>query len=174
AFSSGNGLPYVNNTDFVMEIHFGDKPCCIHGGVCKDSTSNFVGRHIQKMVHSWMVTFDPHSIMKGSVVNKDNRSSNVLYPTSYQGHPNEEFFSSKLEFDNKKIPCITCPCKPEGSMFTMLISCSETKLFVGAGEGKTFCYWKISLMTLTSAASRLKRNPLSFYPRDTPKSSHEY
>jgi tyrosine aminotransferase len=46
------------------------------------------------------------------------------------GNTKEEFFSSKLEMVKKcaeicyeelmKIPCITCPCKPEGSMFTMV------------------------------------------------------
>jgi len=51
------------------------------------------------------------------------------------GNTKEEFFSSKLEMVKKcaeicyeelmKIPCITCPCKPEGSMFTMVMNRHE-------------------------------------------------
>ncbi|VVA99918.1 unnamed protein product [Arabis nemorensis] len=88
----------------------------------------------------WMVTLDPHNIMKdsglvGSLVNVLNMSTDTT--TFIQGaipdiigKTKEEFFSSKLGTlrecaetcyeEIKKIPCITCPYKPEGSMFTMV------------------------------------------------------
>lgn len=56
------------------------------------------------------------------------------------GNTKEEFFSSKLEMVRKcaeicyeelmKIPCITCPCKPEGSMFTMVINPQGIRLLI--------------------------------------------
>lgn len=52
------------------------------------------------------------------------------------GNTKEEFFASKLEMvkkcaeicyeELKKIPCISCPCKPEGSMFTMVMNQQES------------------------------------------------
>ncbi|CAF2114499.1 hypothetical protein Bca4012_096372 [Brassica carinata] len=88
----------------------------------------------------WMVTLDPHNIMKDSglvhsLANVLNMSTD---PTTFiQGaipdileKTKEEFFSSVLETlrecsescyeEIKKIPCITCPYKPEASMFTMV------------------------------------------------------
>ncbi|KAF2594559.1 hypothetical protein F2Q70_00043568 [Brassica cretica] len=88
----------------------------------------------------WMVTLDPHSIMKDSgfvqsLTNVINISTDAV--TFIQGaipeilgNTKEEFFSVKLEKMREcaeicyeeimKIPCISCPSKPEGSMFTMV------------------------------------------------------
>ncbi|XP_010450440.1 PREDICTED: tyrosine aminotransferase [Camelina sativa] len=88
----------------------------------------------------WMVTLDPHSIMKdsGFVQSLTNVLNMSTDPATFIqgampdiiGNTKEEFFSSKLEMVRKcaeicyeelmKIPCITCPCKPEGSMFTLV------------------------------------------------------
>ncbi|CAH2079534.1 unnamed protein product [Thlaspi arvense] len=85
----------------------------------------------------WMVTLDPHSIMKDSGTLNNVLSMSTDAATFIQGaipdiigNTKEEFFSSKLEMVREcaeicyeeimKIPCITCPCKPEGSMFTMV------------------------------------------------------
>ncbi|KFK40435.1 hypothetical protein AALP_AA3G372900 [Arabis alpina] len=88
----------------------------------------------------WMVTLDPHNIMKnsglvGSLAHVLNMSTD---PTTFiqgaipdiLGKTKEDFFTSKLETlkecsdtcyeEIKKITCITCPYKPEGSMFTMV------------------------------------------------------
>lgn len=88
----------------------------------------------------WMVTVDPHNIMKDSglvhsLVNVLNMSIDPV--TFIQGampdileKTKEEFFSSKMEIlrecaetcyeEIKKIPCMSCPYKPEASMFTMV------------------------------------------------------
>ncbi|CAN8323536.1 unnamed protein product [Cochlearia groenlandica] len=88
----------------------------------------------------WMVTLDPHSIMKDSgflqsltnVLNMSTDAATFIQGAipDIIGNTKEEFFSSKLEKVREcaeicyeeitKIPCITCPCKPEGSMFTMV------------------------------------------------------
>ncbi|EOA16707.1 hypothetical protein CARUB_v10004908mg [Capsella rubella] len=88
----------------------------------------------------WMVTLDPHGIMKDSgfsqtltsVLNMSTDAATFVQGAMPDiiGNTKEEFFSSKLEMVKKcaefcyeelmKIPCITCPCKPEGSMFTMV------------------------------------------------------
>ncbi|KAG2325314.1 hypothetical protein Bca52824_008042 [Brassica carinata] len=88
----------------------------------------------------WMVTLDPHNIMKDSgfvqsltnVINMTTDAATFIQGAipDILGNTKEEFFSLKLERVREcaeicyeevmKIPCITCPSKPEGSMFTMV------------------------------------------------------
>ncbi|CAH8277168.1 unnamed protein product [Arabidopsis lyrata] len=105
----------------------------------------------------WMVTLDPHGIMKDSgfvqtlihVVNLSTEPATFIQGAMPDIIENtkEEFFASKLEMVRKcaeicyeeimKIPCITCPCKPEGSMFTMVKL--NLSLLEGINDDMEFC-----------------------------------
>ncbi|KAL0885548.1 hypothetical protein Bca101_009531 [Brassica carinata] len=121
-------------TPFVSMVEFAETvPVMVLGSISKRWA-------VPGWRFGWMVTLDPHNIMKDSglvhsLANVLNMSTD---PTTFiQGaipdileKTTDEFFSSKLEIlrecsetcyqEIKKIPCITCPYKPEASMFTMV------------------------------------------------------
>ncbi|KFK30644.1 hypothetical protein AALP_AA6G008700 [Arabis alpina] len=106
----------------------------------------------------WMVSLDPHSIMKDSgflqslanVLGMSTDAATFIQGAipDIIGNTKEEFFSSKLELVREcaeicyeeitKIPCITCPCKPEGSMFTMVKL--NLSLLEDISDDLDFCY----------------------------------
>uniref|UniRef100_A0A1J3GTW4 Tyrosine aminotransferase n=1 Tax=Noccaea caerulescens TaxID=107243 RepID=A0A1J3GTW4_NOCCA len=120
--------PFVSMAEFAETV-----PVMMLGGISKRW-------FVPGWRFGWIVTLDPHCIMKdsGLVRSLGNVFNMSTDPTTFVqgaipeilGKTREEFFSSKLEIlrgcaetcyeEMKKIPCITCPYKPEGSMFTMV------------------------------------------------------
>ncbi|XP_010555108.1 PREDICTED: tyrosine aminotransferase-like [Tarenaya hassleriana] len=105
----------------------------------------------------WMVTLDPLHIIKdsgllGSLENFLNMTTDPV--TFIQGaipdiigNTKEDFFSSKLNLvrecaeicyeEIKKIPCLNCPSKPQGSMFAMVKL--NLSLLEDIGDDMDFC-----------------------------------
>ncbi|KAL1210200.1 Tyrosine aminotransferase [Cardamine amara subsp. amara] len=127
-FTFGDDKPFVSMAEFAEIV-----PVIVLGAISKRW-------FVPGWRLGWMVTLDPHSILKdyGFVQSLTNVLNVSTDPATFIqgaipdiiGNTKEEFFSSKLEMVRKcaeicyeeitKIPCITCPCKPEGSMFTMV------------------------------------------------------
>ncbi|KAL1219372.1 Tyrosine aminotransferase [Cardamine amara subsp. amara] len=131
--------------EVYMNIVFGDKPFVSMAEFSEIVPVIMIGGISKRWFvpgwrFGWMLTLDPHNIMKdsGLVRSLANILNMSTDPTTFiqgaipdiLGKTKDDFFSSKLETlrecsetcykEIKKIPCITCPYKPEASMFTMV------------------------------------------------------